>query len=114
MFLVFYNSLQTGIRSTHQQFEGRVKQSKDFSDEGDAGDDGDDLNGHGTHVVRTCLSGVEKHVYSKVCPIYRSMCTRILTAVYVLFFSYPVLSTGWNSRREKVWSGCKGERKGQT
>jgi subtilisin family serine protease len=43
-------SIQTGIRATHQQFNNRVMQSKDFSDNGDGS--GNDLNGHGTHVVR--------------------------------------------------------------
>ncbi|TVR28318.1 MAG: S8 family peptidase [Balneolaceae bacterium] len=54
--------LDTGIRYSHNEFQGRVSTSKFF----DAfGGDGDDCNGHGTHVAGTvggAVYGVAKDV----------------------------------------------------
>ncbi|MFJ3139560.1 S8 family peptidase [Streptomyces sp. NPDC086843] len=53
--------IDTGVRITHQDFEGRARHGYDAVDNDDSADDG---NGHGTHVAAT-IAGAEHGVAKK-------------------------------------------------
>lgn len=74
--------IDTGIRVTHQEFEGRATNDADFINDGQ---NGNDCNGHGTHVAATIggrTYGVAKNVRLHGIRVYDCIGrSRVTTAV---------------------------------